>query len=228
MSTARMESNTRIFNPLQASMYLESLRRDQKLMTLIRYNHQFDWNKNEGLKRDEVKMVASRCRDLELRKLYELALETLTNNDQSTLLASNGSNNDVPQPNTLRKSYVLYAEQRDDEYNIVAASAIQTKELDWGKTATVALTTFLASASAGAVIGAAAGSLIGPVGSFVGGVVGGSVGGAAGASGVAGKAICDYRQIMPEAVYAYVLQELQEKQILQITDDKMTLQPNQS
>ncbi|CAF1292817.1 unnamed protein product [Adineta steineri] len=228
MSTMLMESNTRIFNPHQASMYLESLRRDQNLMTLIRYNHQFDWNKNEGLKRDEMEKIASRCYDLELRKLYDLALETLTDNDQSTLLASNDGNNDPPQSNTLRKSYVLYAEKRDDKYNIVSASAIQTKELDWSKTMTAGLTAFLASVGAGAIIGAAAGSAIGPVGSFVGGVLGGSVGGAAGASGVAGKAYHDYHQIMPEAVYAYVLQELQEKQILQISNNKLALQSNQN
>jgi hypothetical protein len=219
-----MDSKARLLNPHEASRYLETLRKDQKLMALIRYHHQFDWSKSEGLQQNEVKVLASRCRDSELRELFELMLEKLIDNDQSTLIASNGNSDNVSESNVSRKSYVLYAEKHNDKYNIITANAIQTKEIDWGKLKTISL----ASASVGAGLGAIVGSTAGPVGTVVGGFVGGSVGGVMGASGVAGKAYHDYHQIMPEAVYGYILQELQEKQVLRIHNNKFTLHHSQN
>lgn len=223
-----MDSKARIFDPCQVSQYLEGLRKDKQLMKLIQYNHQFDWNKIEGLQGDEVQMLIKRCQDSELKNLYELALKTLTTNDQSTLLASNGSNQDPSEANALRKSYVLYAERRKDKYDIVAASAIQTKQFDWVKITTVGLTAFLTSISAGVGVGALVGSVVWPLGTVAGGIVGGGIGGVMATAGIATKALHDYREIMPEAVYAYVFQELEEKRILSIDNNKFALQHNQN
>lgn len=223
-----MDSKAKIFDPRQGSQYLEGLRKQTQLAKLICLNHQFEWNKIEGIQEDEVQMVISRCGDSELKKLYELALKTLANNVQSTLLASNGVNNDRSEANVLRKSHVLYAEKQNDKYNIVAASAVQTKEFDWGKMVIVGLTAFLASVSAGAGLGALVGSTIGPMGSVAGSIVGGGIGGMMATTGIAGKAFHDYREIMPEAVYAYVFQELEEKRILHIDNGKFVLQHNQN
>lgn len=226
MSIVQMDSKARVFNPYQASVYLESLRKNQNLMTLVHCNHQFDWTKSEGLQRDELKRLASRCRDSELRELYELALETLKDNNQSTLLASNGDSNHASASNLLRKSHVLYAEKENDKYNIIAANTVQTKEIDWEKVTAAGFTSSLVSAGLGIGIGALLGSTIGFAGTFIGGVVGGSVGGLVGASGVASKVYHDYSQGMPEAVYAYIFQELQEKQVLCIDDNRFTLRRN--
>ncbi len=228
MSAVHMDNKTAVFNPLEASKYLESLQKNQKLMTLIRYNHQFDWSKSEGLQQDEVKKLISRCHDSQLKKLYGLALETLTDNDPSTLLVSNDDSDNVSKSNISRKSYVLYAEKQNDKYNIVTGNAIQTKEIDWGKAATIGFTASLATAGIGCGLGALAGFSIGPLGSLVGSVVGGSVGGIVGASGVASKVYADYHEIMPKAVYAYILQELQEKQAISIDDNKFILYHQQN
>lgn len=223
MSTVHMDNEGEVFNPLEASKYLESLQKDQKLMTLIRYNHQFDWSKSEGLQQDEVKKLISRCHDSQLKKLYGLALETLTDNNPSTLVVSNGDSDKISKSNILRKSYVLYAEKQNDKYNIVTGNAIQTKEIDWAKAATIGFTASLAGAGVGCGLGALAGSTVGPIGTIVGGVVGGSFGSIVGASGVASKAYADYHEIMPKAVYAYILQELQEKQAISIDGHKFIL-----
>ncbi|UJR29484.1 hypothetical protein I4U23_010696 [Adineta vaga] len=228
MSIQSMNGNARIFNPLEASKYLEKLESDKKLGTLIRYNHKFDWSKNEGLEENEVKIMANRCQSKELKGLYESALKTLTNNDQSTLLVNDGNNNDMSQSNRLRKSYVLYAERKNDKFNIVAASAIQTKEFDWEKIKTMGLTSLLGFTAIGTGIGAAIGSFAGPAGTLAGSVVGGSIGGAVSASGMVGKVYSDYQQQMPEAVYAYIFQELQEKHLLQINDNKFAFEHNQN
>jgi hypothetical protein len=219
-----MVGNARIFNPQQASKYLESLTNNQQLATLIRYNHELDWSSNRGLQPDEVKLVASKCRDLELQTLYELALNTIQNEGESTLLASNG-NNDAAMPRsestTLRKSYVLYAEKKNGLYNFLAAYAVQTKEYDSTKITAAKCAAFFTSIG----LGASLGTLYGPVGSVVGGAVG-TIGGVAAISAVNHKAYEDYRKEMPEAVFAYIFRELQEKQVLTISDNKFALRQN--
>ncbi|CAF1445266.1 unnamed protein product [Adineta ricciae] len=215
MSNSSTNTHTKVFDPREASKYLEELQKNHKLLSTIRYNHEFDWSKHQGLEREDVKLVVDRCPVTELKQLYEKALETLSNNDQSTLLACDDISNDMPQSNKLRTSYVLYAERQNDKYNIIAASAIQKKEFDWEKIATMGFTTFLGSIG----LGALAGSIVGPVGTVVVGLAA-----AAGSVGIANKAYHDYHQQMPQAVYAYIFQELKAKRLLQITGSKVSFE----
>ena len=216
-----MAVNARIFNPQQATQYLESLRNNQQLTTLIRYNHELDWTSNRGLQSDEVKLVAGKCRDLDLRTLYEQALNTVKNDGESILLASDGTNDACmsrAESNTLRKSNVLYAEKKDGLYNFLAAHAVQTKEYDWTKIMAAKCAAFFSSIG----LGAGVGTLCSPVGTMVGGAFG-AIGAVAAISAVSYKAQEDYRKEMPEAVFAYIFKELQEKQVLIIRENTFAL-----
>ncbi|CAF4545542.1 unnamed protein product, partial [Rotaria socialis] len=218
-----MAVNARIFNPLEASKYLEALRKDSKLSSFICSNHELDWTRYEGLESEAVKQVASKCSDPRMKVLYEQALETLKDKNDGESILITGHGDSDPKSSTLKKSYVFYAENKDGKYDIVAAHATQTKVLNWDKITAGALVTFLTSIG----IGAAVGTMAGPIGTAIGAAGGAVVGGVAAASTVGIKAKNDYREEMPEAVYAYLFKELQEKQQLAITGSKVTLQQNQ-
>lgn len=128
----------------KAIQYLESVRHTKDTQSAVHFYHNLDWSIHEGLLSEKVKVVANRCQDSVLRELYLKALETLedkNDGDSNCLL----SNNKVNPTSKAPKDYILCAEKRNEQYDMISASITQTEDIDWTQTPVVDGTKHLAS-----------------------------------------------------------------------------------
>ena len=196
-----------IFDPKEAVEYINRSAQDQEFQKFARYNFELNWKLFYELEAKDVELLASKSNDPDLKQLFDHMVQDTKKDaagDGSILMAST---NDGISSTTMRKSCVLLAEMKNGRYDILVASAVQTKHLDWAKIATVGLGV--------SIIGGALAAAGLPVVSAISAMATGGT--------ISLKAICDYNEEMPNALYGYIFQELKDKRLLSIDENKFVL-----
>jgi hypothetical protein len=177
----------------QASAYIAVVKDNDNLFRLIRESFKLKFDSRKGITKDEMNQLIDGTTDPDLKNVLK---DVKLLGDSGALLTLDSATR-----NEFRKALIVYGKRNDGKYDILVVYATQTKEIAMDKL----LACGLGSICAGILAGCATmNPAIGVGTTFA----------LSAASGV--KAAYDYSQDVPDVLCGYILQELVQKQLVNV------------
>jgi hypothetical protein len=177
----------------QASAYIAVVKDNDNLFRLIRESFKLKFDSRKGITKDEMNQLIDGTTDPDLKNVLK---DVKLLGDSGALLTLDSATR-----NEFRKALIVYGKRNDGKYDILVVYATQTKEIAMDKL----LACGLGSICAGILAGCAT---LNPAVGFGTAVV------LSAASGT--KAAYDYSQDVPDVLCGYILQELVQKQLVNV------------
>eukprot|EP00933_Yihiella_yeosuensis_P041502 TRINITY_DN35890_c0_g1_i1.p1 TRINITY_DN35890_c0_g1~~TRINITY_DN35890_c0_g1_i1.p1 ORF type:complete len:215 (-),score=38.70 TRINITY_DN35890_c0_g1_i1:212-856(-) len=198
-------------SPAEVRRYVQHLDDANSLFSLVHESFQLHYLTHRGVTQADIGTMTEHHRRLGQDALADMLQHVLLVGEGSCMILVNPT----AAPHTeLSKMIVLYARRAEDKYDVICATATQTKTLSKDKVA-CAMGGSIAMGGLGSVIVWAAAA---PHPIAWGVSIAGTL-----ACASAGKAAYDYNAVMENVVAGYICKELEDMGLIQLADDHVRL-----